>query len=227
MLFNTEISPLYRTYDAFDFGRVTIPGGTIMMEIVLLNQWHRDIILSPRSFPESQNISLDLVEDITLTPGESIIVTAEVTPQIPGKHVEAFIIKTNVPDTPYLNLPVRYDVVAGDSDITRPETELFAPETVAVIPNLESVELSWSTEDTDVAFVELYYRRGNGSFHFAGQYEETSFDFNILSYGGYGIYEFYTIGVDESGNRELPPLEADIRVNISPIDPLRDSLIVY
>lgn len=116
--------------------------------------------------------------------------------------------------------PVR--VIITDADITPPETIV----TTVSNPGVNaSATVSYEILDgaSDIAHVELYFRRnGIGTFNrytdaqggnplgeFMPQGTNAgSIVFNSTRMGGDGVYEFFTVGVDEAGNREPVPTES-------------------
>ena len=70
--------------------------------------------------------------------------------------------------------------------------------------------MTYDATDTDsgVAYVELWYRRNGGAWEqYGGQYTTSPIVFNTSATGGDGWYEFYTVAVDNAGNREAAPDE--------------------
>lgn len=116
-------------------------------------------------------------------------------------------------------VPVR--IVLTGADIKAPETRAIAVSATAD-PAVKTVyfEVSEGLEDLD--HVELYFRRngigtfnrytdasgGNARGYFLPQNgSQGTIDFDSTRMGGDGLYEFYTIGVDTTGNREPVPRE--------------------
>lgn len=113
------------------------------------------------------------------------------------------------------------DITITDADITAPQTVA----TAASAPGASTVtvvtcEVTEGLDDLD--HVELYFRRdGFGTFNRytnatggnpLGQFVPQSgamgtIEFDSTRMGGDGQYEFYTVGVDQAGNREAPPTE--------------------
>ncbi|MCB1102640.1 MAG: Ig-like domain-containing protein, partial [Kiritimatiellae bacterium] len=117
-----------------------------------------------------------------------------------------------------------------DADITPPETII----TSAVAGSSNSiVTLSYRVTEglDDLSEVGVYYRRnGIGTFNrwtevdgtnVLGRYLPAAGSngvvvFDATKMGGDGVYEFYTVGVDARGNRELPPVLPDQTFSVAP-----------
>ncbi|HIJ86427.1 MAG TPA: hypothetical protein HPP97_01945 [Desulfuromonadales bacterium] len=115
------------------------------------------------------------------------------------------------------------DLIITTADITPPATTVTA---VAHPGSSPATTVTYVVTEglSDLDHVELYFRRnGIGTFNRytdadngnpEGKYLPQSgnsgtMTFNSTKMGGDGSFEFYTIGVDKAGNRELSPLVAD------------------
>ncbi|MBU0679558.1 MAG: Ig-like domain-containing protein [Verrucomicrobia bacterium] len=117
-----------------------------------------------------------------------------------------------------INVPI----VLSDADITPPATEVTAVADPGVGTTATvTYEVTDGLDDLD--HVEIYFRRdGYGTFNrytdadggnSLGHYDPGgvavgSLIFDSAKMGGDGTYEFYSIGVDQYGNRGLPPTNA-------------------
>ncbi|MBN1518220.1 right-handed parallel beta-helix repeat-containing protein [Candidatus Sumerlaeota bacterium] len=94
---------------------------------------------------------------------------------------------------------------------------------ILTIPELttsEIFELSYSVVDVDrgVQYVRLYYHKEGGEWtQYGGNYTASPISFNSSSTGGDGNYEFYTRGMDNAGNFESAPAEADVHTFVAGI----------
>jgi hypothetical protein len=113
------------------------------------------------------------------------------------------------------------DIVITDADLVAPSTRV----TSVVIPPgsaIGTVSYEITSDLADLDHVELYFRRnGLGTFNRytdadggnpLGEYTPLTGNTGAISFdstkmGGDGNYEFYTVGVDVAGNRELPPMD--------------------
>lgn len=110
------------------------------------------------------------------------------------------------------------DIIVRDADQTPPSTIA----TAVSAPAGTSVTVSYEVTDglADLDYVVLFFRRnGIGTFNRytradagnpRGRFTPQSgaqgtIAFDSTRMGGDGTYEFYTVGVDAAGNRELPP----------------------
>ena len=110
-------------------------------------------------------------------------------------------------------------IVLTDADITPPETEATA---VADPGANTTARVNYRVLDglADLDYVALYFRRdalgtfnrytdadgGNPNGEFFPQNDNEGWiDFDSLKMGGDGGFEFYSVGVDQAGNREAPP----------------------
>ncbi len=67
-----------------------------------------------------------------------------------------------------------------------------------------------SDAESGVGSVELYYQFNGGDWtQYGSSFTQSPISFAFESTGGTGYYSFYTIAVDLSGNRELPPETPD------------------
>lgn len=119
--------------------------------------------------------------------------------------------------------PVRITIT--DADIEPPQTEVTAVSSPGSGPNaVVTYKVLSGKEDLD--HVELYFRRnGIGTFNrftdaeggnpfgiFPPPVGDTgTIAFKSERMGGDGVYEFYTVGVDQAGNREPAPVDGDGR----------------
>ncbi len=81
--------------------------------------------------------------------------------------------------------------------------------------------IPWTENDgangSGLASVRLFYRRGTtgGFSQYGGAYTSSPIVFDAAGTGGYGLYQFYTIGIDTVGNIEavppVPDTETDVR----------------
>jgi hypothetical protein len=128
------------------------------------------------------------------------------------------------------------DIVITDADLIAPSTRV----TSVTIPSgsaLGTIHYEVLSDLNDLDHVELYFRRnGLGTFNrytnadagnALGEFTPQSgsigqITFDSTKMGGDGNYEFYTIGVDVAGNRELPPF-SDAPV----LDQLPSGLLAY
>ncbi len=111
--------------------------------------------------------------------------------------------------------------------ITISDADTTAPETVAIAASAPSGATTTVTYEvtsglTDLDHVELYFRRndigtfnrytgplGNGSGEFTPQSGNVgTIAFDSTRMGGAGAFEFFTVGVDNAGNREASPQDA-------------------
>ncbi|HOH28886.1 MAG TPA: Ig-like domain-containing protein, partial [Candidatus Hydrogenedentes bacterium] len=113
------------------------------------------------------------------------------------------------------------DITITDADITPPQTEAVGTSDPGT-STLATVTYQVTEGLDDLDHVELYFRRdGFGTFNRytnaaggnpLGQFVPQSgamgsIEFDSTRMGGDGQYEFYTVGVDQAGNREAPPTE--------------------
>ena len=111
-------------------------------------------------------------------------------------------------------------ITISDADTTAPETVAIAASAPSGATTTVSYEVTSGLADLD--HVELYFRRdGIGTFsRYTGPLGDQSGEFTPQSgavgtiafdatrMGGDGAYEFFTVGVDNAGNREAPPENA-------------------
>jgi len=78
-----------------------------------------------------------------------------------------------------------------------------------------------ATDANGIEEVQLWYRYGgSGSYEYIGV-DDTDpylFEFDALAHEGDGLYEFYSLAIDDAGNNETPPATADahIAVDLAP-----------
>jgi len=118
------------------------------------------------------------------------------------------------------------DIYVSSADITPPDTTVSAVDTPG---NSVSTSVSYQVNSgmDDLDHVELYFRRnGIGTFNRytnagAGNPQGSFFPqtgntgtvlFDSTQMGGDGSYEFYSVGVDKTGNREPAPVDASGKV---------------
>jgi large repetitive protein len=111
-------------------------------------------------------------------------------------------------------------ITISDADTTAPETVAIAASAPSGATTTVSYEVTSGLADLD--HVELYFRRGgigtfsrytgplgSGSGEFTPQSGAVgTIAFDATRMGGDGAYEFFTVGVDNAGNREAPPEDA-------------------
>ena len=101
------------------------------------------------------------------------------------------------------------------ADATPPVTQVVGLDAAS---ETASFPVAFSASDTEstVKDVALYYRRNGGSWsQFGPAVANGPIQFNSAQTGGDGVYEFYTIGTDQNGNAEAPPLTPDARVVVA------------
>jgi len=121
-------------------------------------------------------------------------------------------------------------LIMTDADITPPET-IITSATAGTSNSMVVLNYSVTEGLADLAQVGIYYRRnGIGTFNrwtepdgtnVLGRYLPASGSngvvvFNATKMGGDGMYEFYSVGVDTRGNRELLPVLPDQTFNVAP-----------
>ncbi len=126
------------------------------------------------------------------------------------------------------SVPRQVPVIISDADITAPETIVTAVSAPSGTPVTLTVQITDGLDDLD--HVEIYFRRsgygtynrytdaagGNALGHFPATGSATmTAVFDSTRMGGDGTFEFYSVGVDASGNREAPPASADQTQSIS------------
>ncbi|MDI6814038.1 MAG: Ig-like domain-containing protein, partial [Desulfitobacteriaceae bacterium] len=117
----------------------------------------------------------------------------------------------------YVPPKLNFDTIAPTSSVNpvAPYWRTLLPFTVTAIA---SDDLSW------VENVELFYRYSSDNVNW-GQWISFGVDtappwkFSFAAPEGDGYYEFYSIAIDEAGNIERPPSEADARAGVDTRDP--------
>ncbi|HKZ48527.1 MAG TPA: Ig-like domain repeat protein, partial [Thermoplasmata archaeon] len=90
-------------------------------------------------------------------------------------------------------------------------------ETTAVF----AVTATASDATSGVDAVDLYYQKDGGgwTFYATDSSAPWSFTFNTSATGGDGFYEFYTVAVDNAGNAESAPADADASTTVDTTPP--------
>jgi hypothetical protein len=100
------------------------------------------------------------------------------------------------------------DTLAPQSQVTSPSGSLFQADPV--------IPIAYSASDSGVGVrsVRLYYRKTlSGPFlRYGGEFTSSPISFDTSATGGNARYQFYTVGVDQLGNIETAPAQADVTV---------------
>ncbi|MBN1593205.1 MAG: PQQ-binding-like beta-propeller repeat protein, partial [Candidatus Coatesbacteria bacterium] len=94
-------------------------------------------------------------------------------------------------------------------DCTEPSSSASSPDLVNSSPITVTFTASDNSGGSGVKRTELWYSFEGGAFNYSGQYKVGSPGSFSFDAGDDGTYEFYTICVDNAGNRETAPGSAD------------------